>query len=271
VCFQMSLVTRVSLFALVVYCHGSHAPLMEGLAQELVQDFPGESAEVVDRLLTQALEVAAAREELTQDWACLRDYSKLCPQGWSEMQDGHTCLAPAGYQGVCAKMTTFSNLDPTGKSGRASECGTVYPCIGRAPENFSMPCPVDWEVDVDAKCIAPGSYAGPCIGRKSFVGLTPEEKASWGRKCGVAWPARKPLKDLQGLEKVGVHSSGPCLKDYTNQCPVGWLAKGYSCLAPSQYTGLCGPRAHASLTQHQKKVVEVACAVEWPCLSRRNM
>lgn len=245
----------------------SQVSLLDGLAAELMQGFPEASAEKVDRVLAQALEAASTREQLAQDWYCLRDYSKLCPEGWSEMEDGQTCLAPASYQGTCSTRTSFHNLDPAGKSGRAFECGTEYACIGRSPENLSMPCPADWLVDVDRSCIAPGSYTGPCIGRKSFVGLTAEEKAWWGRKCGVTWPARKTLQDLQDLERAEDHSSLPCRRDYTNLCPVGWLVDKDSCLAPSHYEGLCGPRGHPSSTE-QKKAIEVACAVEWPCLSR---
>merc|ERR1740123_2436862 len=146
----------------------------------------------------------------------------------------------------------FSNLDPRGKSRLASECGASYACIGRTPENFTALCPIDWLVDVDNTCIAPGNYGGPCLGRKSFVGLTVQERALWGQYCEVKWPARDALEDLLGGGSDD-GSSLPCQKDYTNPCPVGWLNSGHDCVAPMRYDGACGPIVRNSLTYRQKQ------------------
>merc|ERR1719330_843762 len=129
------------MIAWAVCTDGSQVYLLDGLATELLQEFPDESVALVDHVLVQAFEAASTRERFAHDLTCLRDYSNLCPQGWSEMEDGQTCSAPLGYQGVCAQEMIFSNLDPAGKIERASECGAQYACIGRTPENFSMPCP----------------------------------------------------------------------------------------------------------------------------------
>jgi len=264
----MLVAMQVSLLACVVCIYGSQASLLDGLAEELLQEFPGESAEMVEHVLAQALEAASKREQLADESSCLRDYSKLCPQGWIEMEDGQTCSAPPSYQGACSEKKAFGNLDPAGKRGHAYECGAEYACIGKTPEDFYMPCPVGWSVDLDKHCIAPGSYMGPCVGRQSFAGLTVEDKISWGRICGVEWPTRSSWKDRQASEGIANDSSTQCRKDYTRPCPIGWVLNGNHCLSPSGYEDLCGPSWRASLTRQQKKAIEKACAVAWPCLFR---
>jgi len=256
---------RVPLLAFLLRSIGAQVPILDGLAEELGQDFPEESRGAVQNALAQALDAAVEKEGLDlQDVVCVRDYSSQCPTGWVAANDGVTCLAPMSYQGPCERKMSFGRLAPFQKSQRAHECGTEFPCSDSLPQDFSGSCPEHWEEDLDHACIAPGDYDGPCIGRKSFTGFVAEEKAAWGRSCRVSWPAAKPLHDLSEQIKSEVRPAA-CRKEYSRLCPAGWITKGFTCWAPSSYEGYCGPSIRTSLTYQQKKAFEEACVAPWPC------
>jgi len=260
-----------SLFLLCCSCGtghglGSQVPLLVGLAQEIMQDFPDAAAETVEQALVQALSSAAAREEVqTSELMCLRDYTNPCPIGWMDRGDGATCSAPPNYQGICSKVMKFGGLTPVAKRRLASECGAEFGCSGQQPQDFATLCPALWKKDVDHSCIAPGDYDGPCIGRKDFVGMTSEEKAAWGRRCGVAWPPRKTIGDLQHESASFRSTLGACQIDYSGVCPEGWSLDGHKCVAPFSYDGLCGPSMRMSFTFEQKKAFQSSCDAPWPC------
>ena len=50
---------------------------------------------------------------------------------------------------------------------------------GYAPD-YSQPCPVGWTAGVATDCIAPASYTGPCVLKKSFLSYGESDKASRG-------------------------------------------------------------------------------------------
>merc|ERR1712183_261928 len=113
----------------------------------------------------------------------------------------------------------YGKMTPAGKSQRALECGTEFPCDGGLPQEYAKACPSLWREDLDHSCVAPGEYTGPCVGRKSFVGFTTREKKEWGRICGVAWPDRKPLQNDREVQRVVDWQS--CPVDYSAPCPQG--------------------------------------------------
>lgn len=259
-------VSSLLLLAVCASCsssQGSQLPLLQGLLDELAKEFPDEAADTLKKVLGQALDVAAAQEVVPkQDLTCERNYRTLCPQRWVDAGDGETCLAPIDYAGPCSKFIKYGNMTPAAKSQRALECGTEFTCIGEAPQDAAKTCPMSWNEDLDHSCVAPADYMGPCVGRKSFAGFSTEEKASWGRSCGVSWPARKTLEELRSKRAEARQS---CLKDYSFPCPEGWMSDGHHCSSPSAYEGQCGTAVRTTLSLAQKKALEKVCTAPWPC------
>jgi len=232
-------------------------PLLHGLSHELAQEFPQEAEETIGQALLDALQSAAEQESVSQgDLVCIRDYASACPKEWSDAGDGETCLAPLGYEGSCPKTFAFGK-SPSEKGQNAIACETEFPCAGVLPQDYSKACPASWVKDLDSACVAPESYSGTCVARKSFVGFTASEKKAWGEKCGVSWPARATLADRRK------DASNACSADYTKACPQGWLLSGSSCIATSAYEGECGMHMRATLSPSQKKAIEDACSVSW--------
>ena len=48
-------------------------------------------------------------------------------------------------------------------------------------QDYSKACPASWVKDLDSVCVAPETYSGTCVGRKSFVGFAASEKKAWGQ------------------------------------------------------------------------------------------
>merc|ERR1712217_462402 len=121
---------------------------------------------------------------------CARDYSGTCPQGWADLGNGLNCQVPLGYTGACASVMSFGGLTPAQKSSLAVTCDADFPCIGASMPDMAASCPDGWALDAAGFCEAPFGYAGPCVGRKRFHGLTNSEKTAWAVRCGVMWPER---------------------------------------------------------------------------------
>jgi len=247
--------------------HGSSLPLLQGLLEELAKEFPDEAPETLEKVLEQALDAAASQELVPkQELTCERNYGILCPQGWTDVGNGETCLAPIEYAGPCSKSIQYGKMIPAEKSQRALECGAEFPCIGEAPQDYAKTCPMLWSEDLDHSCVAPTNYMGPCVGRKSFAGFSAEEKKSWGWSCGVSWPAREPLEDVAEMhsERAEARNSS-CLGDYSSPCPQGWTSDRHYCSSPLTYEGRCGKTVRTTLSLAEKQAFEKVCTAPWPC------
>ena len=58
---------------------------------------------------------------------CERDHGQLCPDGWSEVADGH-CSGPSAYDGPCIAFAKFSGLAASDKIEYERACGVCWPC-----------------------------------------------------------------------------------------------------------------------------------------------
>lgn len=240
-----------------------------GLAAQLQMIFPSEHGLAVDRAVADGLAQALADEAMDiNEVSCNRDYSQQCPSGWADMGDTTTCTAPLDYQGSCQPMLKWGGLTAQQKRQQASQCGAEFPCVGQCAPDFVQPCPHGWQADVNGDCLAPSSYSGRCVLRKSFVGMRLSEKKAWARTCGVAWPCRKPSQDARQMARM--RNSGAfdldCAADYSQACPKHHVLKGGLCIAREGFSGICGLALSSKYDAVEKAAYAEACLAPWPCV-----
>ena len=119
------------------------------MQEALQENFPSEHALRVAGAIADGLTQALAEEGLSEDTVmCARDYSTPCPEGfvqnrkaepakmfakncegWAELDDGETCVAPTGYEGAntWAEQGTMSlrHLCFSGECGDKEQFGAA--------------------------------------------------------------------------------------------------------------------------------------------------
>jgi CPW-WPC domain-containing protein len=60
--------------------------------------------------------------------SCERDHGQLCPEGWSEVADGH-CSGPSAYNGPCMAFAKFSGFTANDQIEYERACLVCWPCI----------------------------------------------------------------------------------------------------------------------------------------------
>merc|ERR1711976_337847 len=60
--------------------------------------------------------------------SCLQDYSKQCPETWSEFPG--LCTAPATYAGDCGYSINTTGMTQNQKRAFAVKCVVAFPCRG---------------------------------------------------------------------------------------------------------------------------------------------
>ena len=58
---------------------------------------------------------------------CERDHDQLCPDGWSELANGH-CSGPNAYDGPCMAFAQFNGLSTNDKIEYERACQVCWPC-----------------------------------------------------------------------------------------------------------------------------------------------
>lgn len=248
----------------------SKAPLVNGLVEHLQAAFPGESILAVKKAVADGLARSLGDENIdAREVTCARDYSGLCPQGWSDAGDGRVCIAPSTYQGKCASKQEFGGLTSQQKRQQAARCGALFPCIGACAQNAAAACPFAWRQDANNDCLAPSGYAGPCVGRKNFQSMKQSERQLWAAKCDVVWPCRKASAAAESVQVTVSNSiDADCNQDFGKACPAGFMEEGSSCTAPAGFAGRCGSSVPSTYDASEKAVYAEACKTPWPCLSK---
>ena len=59
--------------------------------------------------------------------ACERDHDQLCPDGWTEVAEGH-CSGPSAYDGPCMAFADFNGLSANDKIEYERACSVCWPC-----------------------------------------------------------------------------------------------------------------------------------------------
>lgn len=246
----------------------SRVPVVSGLVQQLQEAFPREPLLAVEKAVADGLVHALDDESLDlHDVMCDRDYSRLCPEGWTDIGDGSSCAAPVAYQGKCGLKLQMGGLAPSQKRQQAAKCGASYACLGACTPDSSKPCPLGWLEDVNHDCLAPAGYSGRCVGRKSFSGMSQLERRLWAKRCDVTWPCHRTQQDATEIERMNVEGifNSDCVPDYSSTCPARYVLKGQFCQAPSGFSRRCGLTLPAKYTTTEKKTYAETCLTKWPC------
>ncbi|GBE61493.1 Plasmodium falciparum CPW-WPC domain containing protein, putative [Babesia ovata] len=179
--------------------------------------------------------VSHRTEDVLEDF--VRAY---CPLGWRirRVYYGnlvrHICVAPSDWSGAqkaeCGGTTVdFSARSPGFKRRWAFACGQRFPQFtdahaARCAENFYWRCPAEW-IHEGEDCVAPQHYGGPCPPKVPVSQLASASlKAAFSQRCHAAWPC-----------------IGYCEKDYSADCPEGWIRTDEGCkLSSNSDGGSCG-------------------------------
>jgi len=160
------------------------APTSYGGACKTMQSFVGKSAADKQQLA----------EQCKAPWPCDdcaegRDYSPLCPEGWSD-DGGGFCKAPADFETKCATSYDFAGMDIATKQELAETCGFNWNCKQSCVQDLSASCPDAWgEVPLNPGiCAAPVTYSGVCSFSVNTTHMTQEQKGAFARKCAVKFP-----------------------------------------------------------------------------------
>lgn len=247
----------------------SEVPIASGLAPQLRGLFPSEPSLAVERAVSDGLLRALDDEGIpASEVTCNRDYSRLCPEGWADAGDGSTCVQPLGNQGPCGQEVAFGGSTPLQKRRQAAKCGASFPCLGACAPDASSSCPLGWAEDVEpGVCLSPAGYSGPCVQRKSFLGMGARDRELWAKSCEVTWPCRQKL--LSDLESAGPIARGAfksdCVTDYSGPCPDRHTLKDGLCEAPADFLGRCGFTLSSQHSTAEKVAYAEVCLTPWPC------
>merc|ERR1712048_384518 len=111
----------------------------------------------------------------------------------------------------------------------------------------------DW-YELDAYCVAPKDYTGPCLPFQSLSGLSNEDRRSWSKACLAPFPCGDATLE-----------AAPC--EPSRPCPDGWSLVGTAtelCQAGADYKGPCRPAMTTSEIQRiGTRRFAAACSVTW--------
>lgn len=243
----------------------SKVPLVSSLGAQLHSVFPDQPQLAIDKAIASGLIQVLGEEGLdVEDVICVRDYSRLCPEGWADAGDGNACFAPLDYRGPCTPRLEAGGLTAQQKRQQAARCGASYGCLGACVQDASQTCPSGWHEDVNHDCLAPVGYSGRCVGRKSFHGMMKTEKQLWAKRCDVTWPCRKSSSPAASIAGPGTFNSD-CAPNYSGACPHSFSEEDGRCFAPASFSGKCGFSLSSKYSAEEKAAYAKACSTPWPC------
>lgn len=133
-------------------------------------------------------------EDCKAPWPCEdecadgRDYSELCPEGWTSAGGGF-CEASQDSNTPCSRAYDFAEMSIQTKSELGHTCGFNWKCKGDCAQDFSKSCPADWQ-EVPSNpgtCVAPVTYAGVCSFSVDTSHMSAEQKSAFAAKCAVSF------------------------------------------------------------------------------------
>jgi len=243
--------------------------ILSGLVDEMHTVYADRPRSLIAQQLATSLATVAADEGLPAgDLSCSRDYAQACPEHWIDDGDGH-CSVPPSYSGQCVAGMRFSSMTPIEKGREAESCAAVFPCAGSCYRDMSALCPESWDEDVAQECVAPPSYAGPCVATQRLVALSSSEKVAFAQDCNVQWPCAEHRHRGNRSAIATVVNNDECVTDYSAECPDQWHVDsvGGNCRAPVSYEGVCAYRFNgASMSATEKEAYAKACLTPWLCV-----
>jgi len=241
-------------------------PLLHGALEKFEAAYDAPTSALAHSLLA-GMAIASDEEGLSSDYfSCEKDFSKACPEGWFELENG-ACHAPAAYEGACPRTINYKGMGPQEKFNACRE--SVFPCFGACTaQDFSRPCPKNWQRQ-KGFCFAPFDYNGPCVGKKSFAQIGDVDRRAWATACRAEWPclqdSKVPMR-VASLQNQWLNMD--CVMSFTEDCPARWAKNVHgNCAAPPDVLApRCGFVVHtASLNFVQKQHWANTCDAPWPC------
>ena len=124
---------------------------------------------------------------------CARNYTNVCPSGWTESEPGIACVPSLADPSVPSDCGTFKLAEyPSAglKAEFALKCKAQWPCAA-CTRNFND-CPEKFAQStegVKGLCTPIVGYVGPCNDEVDFRKVTVSlEKARWAARCFTSWP-----------------------------------------------------------------------------------
>lgn len=183
------------------------APASYGGACKKMQSFSG----------TNIAEKQQLAEDCQSPWPCNddcsegRDYSDLCPQGWSETDLDGFCEGPPSLATKCATSFNFAEMSTKTRQELARTCGFNWKCQDVCRQDWSKSCPEEWtEVPMNPGfCMAPPTYSGICSFSVNTSRMSSDQKASYARKCAVKFPCLAHGMGSEAAEAAAAAGAGP--------------------------------------------------------------
>lgn len=120
-------------------------------------------------------------ETLAGSW-CVEDYSRSCPDGWSQSQQG--CQSVGKSQ--CAGTYSFSSSSVGEKVNFANDCQAPWPCASTCSKNYSA-CPAGWISTGNGTCSGSAGDSDGCSDIYDFSAMSVGEKRQLTLACGLQW------------------------------------------------------------------------------------
>ena len=168
-------------------------PALRGLEAEIKLLMPWTTtAEIFMAIKTAVADYQVETNIPAAELHCMRDYSLPCPERWVDVGDGETCAAADGYvvTSGCGKEESVAKMTVTDKRAFAQKCNVQWPCYNACVEDFTLPCPLNWQLGWDRLCRANPWYTGDCLAVYDFKYHGAYLKYKWSRICKVTWPCR---------------------------------------------------------------------------------
>ena len=75
-----------------------------------------------------------------------------------------------GWRSACSLIRLVCSRIAARRQEKAHVCSDVaFPCVGECTQDFAQSCPSGWSLDGSGSYVAPASYAGKCVTKKSFT------------------------------------------------------------------------------------------------------
>jgi len=189
---------------------GIDYPPLKGLEAELKRVLPkSNKMEIYSSLMMAITQYQEDTGVPPEEMYCMRDYTLPCPERWTDLGDGETCLAADGFEeDGCEQEEKLGKLTVAGKREFADRCKSKWPCYNKCVEDFSSPCPIGWGLKLNVGCIAPREYTGKCLTNYYLADHNLFAKYEWSRICQVTWPCRGPqINDVEMQLRAPVNKS----------------------------------------------------------------
>ncbi|CDU18226.1 CPW-WPC family protein [Plasmodium yoelii] len=200
-----------------------------------------------------------------KEQSCEKDYSIVCPKGWSYNADKDICNIAEEFKGLISEEDAeiISHMTYQQRAEFSSKYGIGWPCKKECTSGYDIyACPRGWvNLMNSGMCKAPEEYTPliNCPIITHFDYMNAKEKEMFSKKCNVKWLCAENSE-----------------RDYF-KCPINfeYINEGEykgGCHPNEKYKGPCkGPQKLLSLTLEQKYSFEEVCEAQFRNLEKEDI